>query len=102
MLSKHFIFVGKDDGKNEEDGEFDGCDVFNGRVDGSKFIVGMVDKRVNGMFDKLIDDAAKVSGRTTPTSVLVDGATLIDGTVDVSDTTHAFYAWRKIFDNKRS
>ena len=42
LLTKH-VFVGGDDGKNEEDGKFDGWDVFYGGVDGEKLIEGASD-----------------------------------------------------------
>mmetsp|Transcript_20450 Transcript_20450/g.38610 ORF Transcript_20450/g.38610 Transcript_20450/m.38610 type:complete len:142 (-) Transcript_20450:446-871(-) len=55
LLSKQKI-VGEDVGKNEEDGKFDGCDVFDGGVDGAK----------------LIDGASDVSGTTITIPVLGD------------------------------
>mmetsp|Transcript_31931 Transcript_31931/g.58520 ORF Transcript_31931/g.58520 Transcript_31931/m.58520 type:complete len:138 (+) Transcript_31931:188-601(+) len=55
LLSKQKI-VGGDVGKNEEDGKFDGCDVFDGGVDGAK----------------LIDGASDVSGTTITIPVLGD------------------------------
>jgi len=67
LLSKH-LFVGEDDGENEEDGKVDGCDVVEGTMDGN----------VDGCVDCVMDGAREGG---------VDGTKLIDGVDDASDTT---------------
>mmetsp|Transcript_30848 Transcript_30848/g.56494 ORF Transcript_30848/g.56494 Transcript_30848/m.56494 type:complete len:167 (+) Transcript_30848:79-579(+) len=66
LLSKH-LFVGEDDGENEEDGKVDGCDVVEGTMDGN----------VDGCVDCVMDGDREGG---------VDGTKLIDGANDASDT----------------